>query len=164
MMTLHKSVLAGFERKEGFKCDRRRIQFADALSRKHGRFAFPTEFNDSVLAPLRDRVMRAHKKDSDQGAVYRSILSTRAVASPSWSSAEVKVGFRYVVAPEEDREAERPMIAAIISEHLGKIKWPKGFSAEDPPFVLQTMDEMTAQEWVDSQEIDWQFISNPVAA
>lgn len=159
MMTVHKSVLAQLERRDGFKTDRERTRFADTLSRKHGRFAFPDNFNEHVLSPLKRRIVKAHKKDSDQGKVYRSIISPRVVASPSWEADKVMVGFRFVIAQEARREATRELITKTVSDHLGKISWPNGFSPEDPPFIIQTMDEMSAQEWIDSQEIDWLFIS-----
>jgi hypothetical protein len=159
MMTIHKSVLAKCERKEGFRSDLERGRFADVLSRKHGRFAFPDAFSEGVLAPLRNRLRDAHKKNSDQGRTYRSIKLIRAAASPDWDAETVRVGFRFVLESTEKREADRAVIAQTIQKHLNSIDWPAGFQPQDPPFVVQEMAEMTAQDWVDSQEVDLQFIS-----
>lgn len=160
MMTIHKSLLAQLDRKDGFKTDESRRRFADALSRKHGRFAFPDLFSTSVLSPLRTRVRRAHVKNSKYGAAYRSIDSARVVAFPSWDAITVTVGFRFLIKNAKESEANRSTISEIVSEHLGKINWPSGFSPAEPLFVLQTSEEMSAKEWLDSQEIDWQFISS----
>jgi hypothetical protein len=65
---------------EGFTTDEARTEFARALERKHGRFAFPDEFNEDVLAKLRERILTAHGKvASDHGEAYRSIHTVRAI-------------------------------------------------------------------------------------
>ncbi|CAN7722607.1 hypothetical protein [Aminobacter sp. LjRoot7] len=161
IMTIHKSVLAKVRREVGFDTDATRIRFADALARKHGRFAFPDVFSEQVLSDLRKRVTEAHKKDSDQGKAYRSIFSTRVSGAPNWDNAEVTVGFRFVLVPEAELQIERSKISEVVGTHLQKIKWPEGFKPENPPFVLQTEDEMSAKEWLESQEVDWGFISWP---
>jgi hypothetical protein len=159
MMTVHKGVLISLERQDGFKTDQGLRNFAEALERKHGRFAFPDSFNDHVLKPLRKRIKDAHEKNSENGRAYRSIQYVRVVASPSWDAQLVSVGFRFVLPNEAWREATRAEIAKVVEGHLGKITWPKGFQPETPPFTLQTLDEMTALEWTESRHVDWDFIS-----
>lgn len=159
LMTIHKSVLARSARTPGFNDEQGQARFADAISRKYGRFAFPDDFSNFVLEPLKRRIRGAHPKDSDQGRVYRSISECRVVASPGWNSDEVSVGFRFILHPQERLETSRDKIASVVAEHLNKIDWPTGFRPEEPAFMLQTLAEMTAEEWVQSHPIDWQFIS-----
>jgi len=159
MMTIHKSALAGLNRMPGFVTDEARSEFAACLERKHGRFAFPDVFNNGILGPLRKRIKDAHKKDSDNGKAYRSIDTVRVSASPSWESSEIEVGFRFVLAPEDRREANREAISKVIAAHLATLKWPVGYKPAKPQFILETLDDMRAKDWVESQPIDWNFIS-----
>jgi hypothetical protein len=85
MASLRKSVLPKLKRRDGFSTDAARMQLAEALERKFGRFAFPDEFNDSILSKLRDRVLSAHGKPvSEHGQAYRSIMTARVTAVPGW--------------------------------------------------------------------------------
>jgi hypothetical protein len=165
MMSVNKSVLVRFERKEGFTTDEARTAFADALRRKHGRFAFPDKFNDRVLAKLRDRICAAHgKRASDHGKAYRSIHTTRVTAFPGWDAPEATVFFHFVLEPEAKREVTRAEIAKTLDDHLGRITWPEGFRLGDPAYLLVTPEEMTAAEWIASQPVDWDFVSSAGAA
>ena len=164
MMSLHKSVLVRMERREGYSTDEGRTRLAEALERKHGRFAFPDAFNDDVLAKLRSRILGAHGKEtSDYGKAYRSIRTARVTAFPSWEPEEgekVEVLFHFVLHPEKDREATREAIAKALDEHLKKIEWPTGYKPGNPSYQLVLMEDMTAAEWTQSQPIDWDFISS----
>lgn len=159
LMTIHKSVLASLTRLSGFSSDVTRARFSDTLARKHGRFAFPDNFCRHVLEPLKTRIRSGHEKDSDQGKALRSIDAVRAVASPSWEAEEIKVGFRFILADESKRLVDRSRVSCLLGDYMSKIKWPRGMEPEEPPFQLQTLDEMTARELLDSQEVDFNFIS-----
>jgi hypothetical protein len=161
MMSLHKTVLAKLERREGFTTDYGRTKFAEALQRKHGRFAFPDKFNDEVLSKLRDRVLSSHgKPQSDHGKAYRSIETARATAFPNWDGADIEVAFHFILLPEGRREASRAQIAKTLDEHFKKITWPIGIRSAYPQYYLVVLEEMTAAEWTQSQPIDWDFVSS----
>jgi hypothetical protein len=161
MMSIHKSVLARMERRDGFSTDAGRTRFAEALERKHGRFAFPDSFNDHVLAKLRDRILGAHgKPTSENGKAYRSIQTARVTAAPHWEAPDLEVTFHFILVPEDEREATRAQIAKTLDDHLGKITWPSGIRAAKPLYIMTTMEEMTAATWTQSQPIDWDFISS----
>jgi len=161
MASLHKSALARLERRPGFSSDAARMQFAEALERKFGRFAFPDEFNDSILAKLRDRILGAHgKAASENGKAYRSIRTARVTATPSWNApGQREVMFHFVIEPEAEREASRAQITTTLDDHLGKLDWPAGFVAAQPLYHLVTDEQMSVAEWLVSQPIDWDFIS-----
>jgi hypothetical protein len=160
-MSLHKSVLAGLDRKEGFGSDESRARFADAIARKYGRFAFPDAFAEGVLAPLRKRLQKGHGKDSKQGRAYASIDSVSDVAIPAWECGDAAVGFRFVLAAPERLQEPRDVVAGMVAKLLQGIAWPEGFRPQDPPFTFMTTDEMSATDWLESQEVDWNFISFP---
>lgn len=109
MASLHKSALAKLERRDGFSTDAARIQFAEALERKFGRFAFPDQFNDGVLSKLRDRILGAHgKAASEHGEAYRSIRTARVAAVPGWGArGEKRIVFHFVLESGARREATR---------------------------------------------------------
>lgn len=161
MATLHKSALDKLKRCVGFSSDEGRVQFAEALERKFGRFAFPDEFNNSVLSKLRDRILGAHgKAASDHGKSYRSIRTSRVTATPSWGlQGDKSVVFHFVLEREALREATREAIEKTLDEHLGKLIWPQGFVPGCPLYHLVTPEEMLVVEWLRSQPIDWEFIS-----
>lgn len=50
-------------------------------------------------------------------------------------------------------------MAEVISDLLKSIEWPEGYEPEDPPFTLLTVEEMTAAQWIESQDVDFSFIS-----
>ena len=161
MMSVHKSVLARLERRAGFSSDEGRARFAEALERKHGRFAFPDAFNDHVLAKLRKRIVEAHgKTTSENGKAYRSIQTVRVSATPHWEAPDIEVTFHFILVPEGGREATRAQIAKTLDDHLSKIAWPPGIRAAKPLYIMTTMEEMTAAAWTQSQPIDWDFISS----
>lgn len=157
-MSLHKSVLAGLERREGFDTDEARSRFGDAVARKYGRFAFPDAFSVEVLEPLRRKLQRGYGKDSDQSRAYGCIDSIRAVASPSWDG-PCTVGFRFVLADRERLVVGREVVDQHVAALVAAIKWPEGFTAESPAYTLMTRSEMSAAEWDDSQKVDLDFIS-----
>jgi len=161
MMSVHKSVLARMERRAGFSTDEGRARFAEALERKHGRFAFPDRFNDDVLAKLRKRIVEAHgKATSENGKAYRSIQTARVSAAPHWEAPDIEVTFHFILVQENEREAKREQIAKTLDDHLGKIAWPSGIRPATPLYMMTTMEEMTAAQWTGSQPIDWDFISS----
>jgi hypothetical protein len=159
MMSLRKSLLERLDRIDGFITDDGLTQFAGALERKHGRFAFPNDFA-AVLTRLRKTVRDASRKqNSDNGKAYRSIQTVRAAAYPSWDAENVTVCFYCVLEPESSREATLDKIAETMVLHLSKIQWPAGFGPSNPSFRLVTLDKMTAVEWIESHSVDWDFIS-----
>lgn len=163
VMSLHKSVLARLDRREGFASESSRHRFADSLARKYGRFAFPDAFAEGVLAPLRKRLQKGHGKDSQQGRAFASIDCVRVVAVPSWDCGTASVGFRFVLASPDRLQEPRDIVAAAVTKLLKGIDWPEGFRPLDPLFTLMTTDEMSASDWIESQEVDWGYISFPKA-
>ena len=159
-MTVSKTFLVELTRVSGFTDDAKRAAFADSLARKHGRFAFPDEFSDKVLSPLRTKLMRGHGKDSDNGNAYWSIDEIRVAGSKNWETIPVEVGFYVILKPEKERRLAKEKIQAVIKAVFDKLDWPKDFPPQAPAFTLTTLDDLTAREYVDSQKVDLDFISS----
>jgi len=91
-MTIPKAVLATWERIPGWASDAEARTFADALTRKRGRFAFPDAFTE-LVDPLRKRLQEKHDKQSPEGEALRALREIRVTASPSWDASEVTLTF-----------------------------------------------------------------------
>jgi hypothetical protein len=83
----------------------------------------------------------------------RAIISSPTFFRIAWRS---KIGD---CDPEDRREANREAISKVIAAHLATLKWPVGYKPAKPQFILETLDDMRAKDWVESQPIDWNFIS-----
>ncbi|MDV6333075.1 hypothetical protein [Asticcacaulis sp. 201] len=157
MMSVHKKALVGWQRSAGFNDDSQAARFAGALERKYGRFAFPDRFADEVIAPLRDKFKKPHRKQNDNGRIVRSIHQVRVQAAPAWEAPEDKIGFRFVL--EDKPEASYLEVSKFIGDVLKTVTLPTGFSFEEPKFTLRDLDGYSAREWTNSQRIDWDYIS-----
>ena len=98
VMTIEKSVLLAMpsdQRIRGLNSDEEVRNFAGCLSRKFSRFAFPDDFVAAV-DQMRDRLVKKHGKDSDEGRTYRGLREIRVLASPSWDAAQPHLEFLFV--------------------------------------------------------------------
>jgi hypothetical protein len=91
-MTVHKAIVAGWERTPGMRSDAEAQAFARALARKRSRLAFPDDFTRFV-APLRDRICEKHERRSPEGEALRSLAEIRVLATPSWDAPQVSTTF-----------------------------------------------------------------------
>jgi hypothetical protein len=158
IMSVHKRILCRVRRQDGFVQEDARSKFADALARKYGRFAFPDDFVSEILTPLRNKLRKGYGKDNNFGRSFRSVSSIRVLAGPHWDATSVAITFKVVLEPMHNRLASIETIGATIEEALSNA-WPNKYVKSDPLFTLQTLDDMTAAEWVSSNPIDWDFIS-----
>ena len=105
------------ERPTGFSTDEGRSRFAEALGRKHDRFAFPDTFNDHVLAKLRKWIVEAHGKvTSENGKAYRSIQIGRVTANPHREAPDLVATFHFILVPKDEREVTRTQIAKTLDD------------------------------------------------
>jgi len=81
--TLEKPVLAGLDRSTGCNSPSSKQQFAAAVARHGGRFAFPDDV-DQALNRLALRITKRAGKNSPEGACVDRVLQIRASATPSW--------------------------------------------------------------------------------
>ena len=147
--TVEKSVLATWERTE-MSTDAERRAFAEALSRKHARFAFPDDLTEAVQ-PLRARILDKHGRASPEGVALREHLrEIRITADPEWDAAAVSAFITFV-------RNDTPEAALVAWDELLD-RWlalcvPAGAIVAIDGTVM-TLGQMTAQEYVDSDPLD----------
>ncbi|APG86821.1 hypothetical protein SAMCCGM7_pB0105 (plasmid) [Sinorhizobium americanum CCGM7] len=161
MASLHKRALTGLTRRDGFASDHKRSVFAESLERRFGRFAFPDELSAGPLRYLRNRAKQKHGADSPIGKVYRAIDQIRIRATPGFYSG-ASFAFHVVVDGEKEKVVGRKAIRdelEAVAKH-SKFAWPEGYRKENDFFVVQTTEEMSAREWIESYPVDLDFISD----
>lgn len=159
VMTLEKAVVAGWVRVPGCADDEEARRFALALARKRARFAFPDDLT-ALVKPLQDRLIQKHDKASPEGRALQALREIRLRASPSWDAEVVELTFFFLreqgardfegVAWEEWREAWLRLVP------------PAGRFCEVDG-VVQTLDDLTARDYVESDPLDLSFLSTRAA-
>lgn len=151
VMTVEKSVVAGWIRVQGLLSDNQRTVFGEALGRKRSRFAFPDDFT-SLVSKLRDRILGKHDKQSPEGAALRALREIRVQPSPSFDADEIRLTFRFI--QHEDNPSD-------FSAHLEA--WENLIPAKGrylkPYICLTTLEDMTAKDYVESFLLDLSHLS-----
>lgn len=155
VMTVEKSVVAGWERVEGCGRDEDARRLSLALARKRARFAYPDDFV-AFAAPLVKRMSSKHDKESAEGRALRSLREIRVRAAPSWSEAEVELTFWFIRNEDEPgfenrgwHEFRAAWIARVPAK--GRFKTVEG--------VVLTLDDLTARDYVESDPLDLDHLS-----
>lgn len=96
-MTLEKATLVRFgsERTRGAETEAQARNLGDALGRKRSRAAFPDDFT-ALVAPLQNRVIERHGRNSNEGRFLREIREIRVVAKPDWQTDTIEVQLLFV--------------------------------------------------------------------
>jgi hypothetical protein len=152
--TVDKRALIGKERLEGCSDDGERRQLAQSIARHRVRFAFPDEFN-SALRPLRRWVERGAGKDSDKGRFIDAIYEIRVVAA-AWDDPEE---LEFICIIPADTSADTREIWT--KEHIPSLeKQAKNKWCENCTFRLATLREMSAEEYLNSDRLDFDGLSD----
>jgi hypothetical protein len=156
IMTVEKSLVAGWTRVPGWQTDGELRDFALALSRKRSRFAFPDDFV-AAAGQLQERLTEKHDKQSDEGAHLRALREIRVRAAPSWDSEQVQLSWWFI------KDAD-PEIANVDWPGWAE-KWIKLFTQSGrykcyPPTVCR-LEDMTALDYVESDQLDLDRLSTP---
>lgn len=113
--TIETGALLLERRSPGLSTDEQRNEFARAVARKFGRFAFPDDLPNS-LSNWRDQVVSKHDKEaSPEGTLYRRAVDVRISAAPSWDADAIAVvvtvlfppGFLPLVDPDDNPNVAR---------------------------------------------------------
>jgi hypothetical protein len=155
-MTVEKAVVAGWSRIEGCRTDRERATFAEALSRKRGRFAFPDKFNDG-LRRFKDRLKRAEGKKTPEGDLLAALDEIRVQASPDWGGSKVRVFFWFLAARK--KVADFNAARGIVQNWMSTISWPDGFALADRAFEVLEPQDMTVEQYQACHALDYDDIS-----
>lgn len=156
VMTVEKSVLVRWERVEGCSTDTDARRLALALARKRARTAFPDGFV-AFARPLVERMSSKHDKGSDEGSALRALRELRVRAAPSWNAEEVELTFWFI---RHDGEATfEGQRWDVLLEAWEKLI-PATGRFKEVQALIQTLEDLTAREYVESDPLDLDHLSN----
>jgi DNA-binding transcriptional regulator YiaG len=151
VMTVEKSIIARWARTPGCLTDEDTRAFAYALSRKRVRFAFPDDFT-AFAWRLRDRLVKKHDKNTEEGRSARALREIRVRAAPSWDAQRVELFFWFVLLDEEERgDGDRLEKWLELLPASGRYVEVNG--------QLATLEEMTGADYLDSDALDLDHLS-----
>lgn len=159
-MCVEKPVLAGWQRIQGCSNDRERRSFAWMLARLRSRFAFPDDFVH-MMRHLRSRFIEKHGKSSPEGEALRALSEVRICATPHWDAIAVGLHYWFI-----RNEAVPEIGGKSWAEHLKS--WDQ-FLKDEGRFkregaVVVTLNDLTAQEYLDSDPLELEHLSMAASA
>ena len=157
VQTLEKTVVAQWNRLAGCRTDEEARNFAEALRRKRGRFAFPDDFV-ALTSRLSDRIKQKHNKNSGEGEMLRALREIRVRGAPSWDADRVELTFLFIKDDGRD-PADEETWAAQLRGLLALVK-PAGRYVAVTGYVA-TLDDITARDLVESDRLDFDHLSIP---
>ncbi len=155
VMTVEKAVVADWHCVVGAPQDEDVRRFRLALTRNRGRVAFPDDFV-RFASQLTRRMSSKHEARSEEGRALRALREIRVRAEPSWRTDEVGILFLFV------RDDTAQTFAGqtwdnYLSLWLKRVP-PKGrFTRIEG--VVQTLDDLTGREYVESDPLDLDHLS-----
>ncbi len=155
VMTIEKVVVAAWDRVVGWQTDAEARRLALALARKRARVAFPDDFV-TFATPLMSRMSSKHDKQSDEGRALRALREIRVRAEPSWDADVVKLAF-WFIRDADDGTFEGKRWDQFLEEWERRI--PKGGRFVDVQAAVQTLEDLTAREYAESDPLDLDHLS-----
>ncbi len=156
VMTVEKSIVATWTRTPGYTTDEQGRMFAQALARKRVRYAFPDDFN-GLVKKLQSRIEDKHDKLSDEGRALRALREIRVTGSPSWDASNAVEVFFWFVRNDAETTFEGKSWDGLL-ETWKKLVLAKG-RIKKVEGVVVTLADMTAQDYVDSDPLDLDYLS-----
>jgi hypothetical protein len=160
IMSVSKSLLLTWQRELGCAGERDQLEFARALERFFGRFAFPDSFNNS-LRSLRKAIYGKYGKTSDFGSVLKSIRELRVLPHASWSeTTSIPITFIIVLDDEDIRLVkDRGTIGSAVKSKIDAIKFEAPFCLHKDAVYLASLSDLTAAEYLNSYPLDLNSLS-----
>jgi hypothetical protein len=159
VMTVEKAVVARWKRVPGCATDAESRELGRALARKRVRFAFPDDFT-VFTAKLQKRLQEKHDRKTQEGEALRALREIRVRAAPSWAAASVELMFLFVRNEDALVFQDAPW-----GHHLES--WLKLLPAEGRFIavegVVTTLDDVTARDYLESDPLDLDRLSRPIA-
>lgn len=150
--TVTKEAIVASERLCGCPDDLSQSRFGRALARHRGRFAFPDTFNDEIAKPIADWISEKYKKDSAQGKLVNAIVEVR-VTTDDWSNPTF---LTFHLLCDRLPDIPKEWIEAI---NRVTVKASKSKRYPDPELILTTFNDISAAEYRQSVELDWDGLS-----
>lgn len=159
LMSVHKDLVAKWNRCSGFTTESKRLRFAAALERKFGQFAFPDEFNHAIET-FRKRIWKKHDKSGSKiGAVYRSIREIRFRALPAWDSQHREITVIAILDNTFELEVSKQEIIEELNWSLETISWPVGYNWSKMKFQVVSTDQLSVSEYLSCIRGDFDYLS-----
>ncbi|MVZ96326.1 hypothetical protein EUU23_01250 [Sphingorhabdus sp. IMCC26285] len=151
--TVHKTVVATWQRTSGCNSDGETRKLAKGLARHRQRFAFPDDFND-LIAPIRKWIESKRSKQSPHGNFVRALHEVRAHCD-NWET-PTELTFLAIVndIPEPEELAHWEEAAKTLETKAQHDDYP---AAE---FKIVTYDSISAREYRESDRLDWDGLSD----
>ena len=156
IMTVEKSVLTGIAKEyfvRGLSDDTQVRDFAECISRRFSRFAFPDDFAAAV-GPLQAYIRAKHNKQSDDGHMLRAIREIRVAATPAWDATNPRIEFLFVCNPGVYLSEKLDAAAGRLVE-----KFQATGCFRDPSFRIVTLAELSAAAYIASDRLDLDNLS-----
>lgn len=152
-MVVEKPVVSGWTRIQGCQTDDESRRFADALARKHARAGLPDDFN-RFAGPLLKLFDKRAGKDSSEGRAVDALDEIRVLPRPAWNAKHVDVEFFFIRAPGVQAGFEGRSWDEYLECWLALLQGPSE-SRFKVQGVVTTLAEMTAEEYVASDRLDY---------
>jgi hypothetical protein len=157
VMTVEKSVLAKLDKNlriRGVTNEHELLMFAQRITRRFERFAFPSEFV-AAMQPIRTWLDKKVGKNSAEGRLYNSVQEIRAECFPSWNSLAPDVTLMFIF---EDRRHITEEAERLIDGLIRKFK-PTDHFDERPDFQLLTHEDVTARRYLETVPLELDYLS-----
>lgn len=155
VMTIEKAVVMHWQRISGCNTDDEARAFAQAISRKRARFAFPDDFGEFV-DPLHSRIKNKHSKGSPEGEALRALREIRVRAAPSWEGATIELLF-YFIRDDNEVTFQGRSWSDFLEQWLKLLPVQGRYISIDG--IVFTYNDLTAQEYLKSDRLDLDHMS-----
>lgn len=122
VVSVEKAVFAGLSPRRGCRDEGELRRFGSHVARRHGRFAFPTDFVRAVEG-LRKRIVDKHGKNSAEGRAAEALWKIRATPDPNWAADQFSVRLDFILPPRETALADGQQESA-------DAEWPGGLTVQ----------------------------------
>ncbi len=161
IMSVSKNLLVTWRRRRGCPSESKKREFAIALERFFGRYAYPDAFNQS-FSSFRNATYEKYNKNSNFGKVLRSICELRVYPHSCWNNTDsVPVTLIVVIEDRDKREIEdREEIYTQVKSNFDKINWVSPFSPhEEYGIHIAELRDLSALDYLNSYPLDLNSIS-----
>jgi hypothetical protein len=156
VMTVEKPLLMAWPRTQGCANDAEIRDFAEAVSRKFSRFAFPNDFVHFAQG-LVSLIKKKHgKTESDEGRALRSLREIRVAATPNWDAEHASLHFLFVIHEEQGEIGNQPWWQWL-TKWLGLLTPQGRFVTVDGS--ARPLSQILAHEYLASDRLDLDHLS-----
>jgi hypothetical protein len=151
--TVHKTVVSTWQRTAGCISNDETRRVARGLARHRKRFAFPDKFN-ALIVPIRRWIESKRSKQSSHGNFVRALHEVR-VKCDNWD-APTELTFLAIVnhIPAPDELTVWEEAAKALEGKAAHDDYP------DAEFRIVTYDSISAREYRESDQLDWDGLSD----